>query len=274
MKNTISRSFAIVLSVVFTLSLNGQTPNDSTNKSTVFKNKHGVTVTPEKGDFAIGIDATPFLDYLGNMLRISDDPNQAPSFGFTAQQPGMIYGKYMLTDRKALTAAFRIGFSRNTDKDGTGVNNEDTDKYISSAANIGLYAGIEHSPIVKSRVRGFFGYFGTVGITPYVGSSYAFPNLTVVGKYEYKSDDSFANTFVESGGVTYSLGVGGTVGVEYFVFPKLSLRGQFNLMLEYQYQTKRKYKPESGSEVIFDSGMSSISLDNAASGAIAALFYF
>jgi hypothetical protein len=51
-----------------------------------YVNKRGVYLLPQAGDFALGVDATPFLEYLGNLFSGSYD---APMFG-----GGSIYGKY------------------------------------------------------------------------------------------------------------------------------------------------------------------------------------
>ena len=250
--------------------------NDSAlvqKKSTVY-NKKGVKIGPEKGDRTIGLDATPFFEYAGNMLKISDEFNPAPTFGFTAQKPGMIYYKYMKSDLSALRFSFRLGITRNTDKDGSGFSNTAVDKYITSAANLGFDFGIENSPFMKSRLRGFYGWQASVGVAPYEGPSYSNPLISVIGKYKYVDGSSEFSNFVEKGGNTLSIGAGGFIGLEYFIAPKLSLSGQFNLMLIYAYQLKRNYVPDSGTSVVIDSGQSSILLDNLASGSIILMGYF
>ncbi len=64
------------------------------------------------------------------------------------------------------------------------------------------------------------------------------------------------------------------MGVEYFIAPKISLSGEFGLGLGYQNMSERKYDPESGSKVVFDSGFSEFSVANTASGALVLFFHF
>lgn len=267
-------SFSTLLVLLIALNIVAQNNESGQTQKSAITNKKGMVIPSEKGDFAIGIDANPFFDYLGNFLKISDVPNYAPSFGFTAQQPGMIYGKYMISDNEAYFAALRVGFSSTTLKDGAGTSDSDIDKTISTAATIGLEAGVEKSRNVRSRIKGFYGYKAFVGKTPYIGTSFANPGLPIMGKIAFKDGLEESNNYIEKGGSTIGVGVGGLVGVEYFIFPKLSISGQFNLMLEYQYQIKREYIPETGNDVIVDSGMNKINLDNLASGNLALLFYF
>ena len=72
-------------------------------------NKNGINLLPEKGEFAIGISATPFLDFLGNLVKI----NSSMSFSSPAQWNFMddnntIYGKYFLDDKTAIRGKVRI----------------------------------------------------------------------------------------------------------------------------------------------------------------------
>jgi len=250
--------------------------NDSSESFTGDRimSKKGVVIGPEKGDIALGIDASPFLEYLGNMFKISDENNPAPEFGFTAQNPGMIYVKRMRSDKSAIGLAFRLGFSHEVDKDGTGIDSSNIDKYISSGANIGVKLNFERSPFMRSRVRGFYGWSTAVGLSPYSGFSYSNPGLYLVGSYKFKDALNTNANYLEKGGNTVTLGVGGYAGVEYFIAPKVSVGGQFNLMLMYAYQLQRKYVPETGSEIIVDSGRSEIMLDNMASGSLNLMVYF
>ena len=61
----------------------------------------------------------------------------------------------MLTDRKAIRVAFRIGFSQYTEPVGT---DPDEDiKYVYSAAALGLQVALENAFVYKSRVRAYYG---------------------------------------------------------------------------------------------------------------------
>lgn len=144
--------------------------------------KKGEPILPEAGDWAIGIDATPFLNYAGNMFGKTGDPstgggNVAPTFGWLNGNQ-TITGKYFKDASMAYRASLRIGF--NSDK----TRNMVIDRAIAAAASptangypaavamkenvwkhsntiIGLSGGIEKRK-GKTRLQGFYG--GEVGI--------------------------------------------------------------------------------------------------------------
>ena len=70
--------------------------------------KKGEPILPEQGDWSIGVDATPFLDYVGNFL--SSGGNSAPTQQFLNAQQTII-GKYFVTESKSYRAVLRIGIS-------------------------------------------------------------------------------------------------------------------------------------------------------------------
>ena len=64
---------------------------------------------PEAGDYAIGIDATPFLNYVGNLIG-GNDGNTAPSWNYlTTNQT--ITGKYFVDENMAYRGSLRLGFT-------------------------------------------------------------------------------------------------------------------------------------------------------------------
>ena len=102
-------------------------------------------ILPEAGDWAIGVDAAPFLTYFGQFLG---DGNQAPHFNFM-NNDNVITGKYYVTDKMAYRAMVRIGLTSST--------NSDTAKKTKiSATNITIGAGIEKRK-GKGRLQGFYG---------------------------------------------------------------------------------------------------------------------
>lgn len=236
-------------------------------------NKKGVAVLPVKGDWVIGIDATPFLDYIGNLVLISDEDNESPEFAFTAQRPGQLFGKYYLKDRKALRAGLRLGITSRTDKDGNPFDSDEIDKLTENSLNIGITAGIENHRLITGRLRGYYGYELGINKIPYFGTNYSGSDI-VTGKVTYEDGVDDSNDYVESGGNTIEVFAKGVIGVEYFIAPKISISGEFGLGLGYTNVSERKYDPETGSDVIFDAGSSEVSVSNTASGALVLLFHF
>jgi hypothetical protein len=70
--------------------------------------------TPETDDWAIGIDATPFLNYFGNLIG-GNDGKTAPSWNYlTTNQT--ITGKMFVSEDMAYRASVRLGFGSSTTK--------------------------------------------------------------------------------------------------------------------------------------------------------------
>src|SRR5688500_10229821 len=70
--------------------------------------KKGEQILPEAEDWSIGIDATPFLEYMGNFFG-KTSPNAAPTFNFLNSNQ-TITGKYFTEATMAYRASLRIGF--------------------------------------------------------------------------------------------------------------------------------------------------------------------
>ncbi|NOQ27113.1 MAG: hypothetical protein GQ564_17270 [Bacteroidales bacterium] len=262
-----------LLLILFILTIPSLRAQDSTNYQTY--NKKGIAMLPEKGDWVIGIDATPFIDYIGNIALISDQPNDAPEFAFTAQRPGQLFGKYYLKDNKALRLGLRLGVTLKTDKDGNPSDSDEIDILKENSLNIGITVGVEKHRSIRGRLRGFYGYELGINKTPYSGSDY-YGIQFVTGKVEFEeaSVTLVSNNYVESGGNTIGIFARGIVGIEYFIAPNISLSGEFGLGIGYESTSERKFNPDTGPPVVFDSGSTEFSVANTASGALVLFFHF
>lgn len=200
--------------------------------------------TPVEGDWAIGIDATPFLSYFGNFIG-GNDGNTAPSWNFLTNNQ-TITGKYFVADDMAYRGSLRIGFgsqsaSNMIDQDGAAAPSypnlptmvEDTWKQGNT--NIGLSGGIEWRK-GSGRLQGFYG--GELGIALGSGSTtYTYGNAMTTtgatstdwGTGNLNGDPYYGNGRLteQSGGGMFGIGLRGFIGAEYFVLPKLSLGGEF-----------------------------------------------
>lgn len=199
---------------------------------------------PKAGEMAIGVNALPFLSYMGNMFN--GNLNNYTSFNFINGQS--IIGKYMLTDNKALRAGVRLGFrsiSKEAEvfKNGTTTEEKVTDKISVSGTNINLTIGLEKRKGTK-KIQGYMGaeiglsYGGGNTVEYTYGNAYS-TTVTSPTSYEFSGDGDIVgngvprNTYSSSRytkyvtGSTFGLGVRGFVGVEYFIIPKLSLGGEF-----------------------------------------------
>ena len=206
--------------------------------------------TPVSGDWAIGIDATPFLNYVGNLIG-GVDANTAPAWNFlTTNQT--ITGKYFTADDMAYRGSLRIGFGAFTERAMIGDDAVTTapvypalpsnleDSHKMGTTNFGLSGGIEWRK-GKGRLVGFYG--AELGFM--MSSSkdtYTYGNAIVAANGMASTTDFGANVTgltdasgagnparineVKSGS-TIGFGLRGFIGAEYFVLPKMSLGGEF-----------------------------------------------
>jgi hypothetical protein len=184
--------------------------------------KKGVAILPESGDWAISIDASPFLKYLGNLVGTSGT-NSVPVFNFLSGNQ-TILGKYYVDSEKAYRLGVRLGLASNTS----------TSKVVSfpipdpiyyvddvtttSNTNIGMTFGMEWRK-GKTRLQGFYGAEAGLAVSS-SGTSITYgnnlsPYNPVNRLLENKPDTSFG------------LGVRGFIGAEYFLFPKIAIGGEF-----------------------------------------------
>ena len=225
--------------------------------------KKGIPILPETGDWALGIDASPFFRYAGNMLSSAN--NFVPTFGFTAQAPGAIYVKYQTTSKMAYRAIILIGASTETEKDPP-TTGDTPDKNIYSALSIGLHLGIEKTLSERGRVLGYYGGMAGITKTPYNDG-------INIGKYSYVDANNSDADYKLVGGNTISVSVGGFAGVEYFFAPKLSIGGEFGVELMGSIQSERIQKRDNAPDATIDYGSSEISLSNNASGSLVLSIY-
>ncbi len=223
------------------------------------ENKMGETYLPQAGDWAIGIDATPFLSYFGNFIGGSDG-NAVPTWNYlTTNQT--ITGKYFVADDMAYRASLRIGFASNSGSEmvfNRGTNPADIqypssepamveNTWKSGMTNIGLAGGLEMRRGF-GRLQGFYG--GELGIAfSSSGNKFTYGNaynsnatfnvsadpaddmdVDGDGSADNVGVDPFGNSgrLTESkSGTAFGVGLRGFIGAEYFVLPRLAVGGEF-----------------------------------------------
>jgi hypothetical protein len=224
--------------------------------------KKGEPILPEEGDWGIGVDATPFLDYAGNFFG-KNASNTAPTWNFLTTANQVIVGKYFKDATTAYRAGIRLGLTNQSIKVLTGDRSyvppspapsnpapeayktvENSAKY--STTNIGISGGIEFRK-GKTRLQGYYG--GDVGL--FFGSSkdvYTYGNaLNPTGSpavvVSATGDDIDGTNVVsipianyqsglarvterKTSGI-FQFGIRGFIGAEYFILPKISIGGEF-----------------------------------------------
>ncbi len=237
--------------LAFVLGMSGAFAQDLTSKK-------GEPILPEAGDWGLGIDANPFLEYAGNFFG-KTTTNPAPTFNFLT--PFQITGRYFKDATTVYRGSLRIGLGSVTERNMvtdrlaayTNTNNtyptnpaEVENVWKSSGTNIGLSAGLEMRK-GKTRLQGYYG--GELGIlfgnskdkfeygnalnssttTPVVvdaADSFSAAN-NIINNINIGGTTTDARIIERKNGSTFGIGLRGFIGVEYFLFPKISLGGEF-----------------------------------------------
>jgi hypothetical protein len=203
----------------------------ATNAQDVLTSKKGVPILPEAGNYSIGIDATPFLDYAGNMFN-GNAGNVSPGFSYNADRPFSIYGKYFIDANSAYRATFRLGFNSSSSKNmvadaspGAAADDMVEDVFKNSAMNITLGFGKEWRR-GKGRLQGVYGGEGLLNLN----------SSKVTNEYGNDFEDVALlpgdfRTLETKNGLGFGISVRGFVGVEYFIAPKMSLGAEYGYAL-------------------------------------------
>ncbi len=239
--------------------------------STVFAqdaitSKKGEHFLPESGDWSIGVDATPFLQYVGNMFNGST-LNNAPTWNFlNANQT--IVGKMYSSDQMAYRGIVRIGMTSNTTKAQIADQSAAVPTYPNLPAMkedkakvgshfVGLGGGMEWRK-GKSRLQGFVGLDGMFWLSG-SKSTYTYGNAlsaTMPVGANTTSFNSGANLTMDTygnqarilewkSGGTFGIGVRAFAGVEYFIVPKISIGAEFGWGVGYTMTGASSMKTES-----------------------------
>ena len=218
------------------------------------KNEMGESYLPEAEDWAISIDATPFLSYFGNLIG-GNDGNVAPSWNYlTTNQT--ITGKYFVDANTAYRAALRIGFgsvkgeNEVRDRSNTAAvvfpsspSPMVINDYKSGSTNIGLAVGMEKRR-GQGRLQGFYGAELGINISSSKNTfnyGNALNQSTTGGNVDVDADDDMlgginvgADAFGNNSriteaksGMSFGVGLRAFIGAEYFVMPRLAIGGEF-----------------------------------------------
>lgn len=198
-------------------------------------NKNDVNLLPESGDFALGFDAVPVIDFALNAVNLMNNT------GSTAQHPSyvsgynqIIVGKYFLEDDMAVRIRVGINSTRVTDKNYgddplTSDPNPDnilleTNKTRNSDFFIG--GGIEMRR-GYNRLQGYYGGEALIGTR----------STNIINSYEIDYNaNAAAEGYMVAGssrvlhnksGTSITFGARCFVGIEYFIAPKISIGAEF-----------------------------------------------
>ena len=184
--------------------------------------KKGTPILPHKGDWGIGFDAVPILEYVGNIFHDSGNNHD-----LSINYPLSITARYMRTDKIAYRLTASVGFkSVKSDtlvpKQGsTNTNEQVADETVDSNFNTLLGFGVQRS-MGNARVRGYYGGEGIITLAT-SNTKYSFGNPLGAQNPVNERTKQVKN------GTTFGFGVRGFVGVEVYVAPKISLSAEYGL---------------------------------------------
>ena len=199
--------------------------------------KNGTPILPESGDWSVGFDAVPVINYFGNLFN-NTSSNTVSLNAFDNQ---VITGKYMKDASTAYRVKLGINFGsttlkNNVSQDGaTTAGATVTDEWKNSNSGITLGAGIQKFR-GKGRLQGIYGaeamiHFGSTTDTYTYGNAYSTTNQTPTSTTDFTSGASsqaqFGRPTEVKHGSNFKFGINAFVGAEYFFAPKMSLGGEF-----------------------------------------------
>lgn len=233
------------------------------------KNKKGQLILPQKGDFGLGFNAVPILNFIGNSFNGQSGNNIGQNKFISMFGQNTVFGKYFLTDKSAIRIDLGLNIESNTYKYQVVndlLNSPDSfvvDKNINRNQNYTIGAGHEWR-LGKGRLQGILGagLFYSFSANSYsrneYGNAISEYNMTptsALGTYQYGFGTLNGNErMIEyRGGKTNRVGARLFAGVEYFVAPKISLGAEFGWMMRYTHTSKSTANYE-----FWDTGSSSI----------------
>jgi hypothetical protein len=268
----------------------------STYAQDAMTSKKGTPILPEAGDWSIGFNANPLLNYVGNIFN-----NTANNTVFMGYQQNMtLVGKYMNDATTAYRVKLRIGMNNRTidnlvNQDGATTTPIPTvsDEWKQSSMDITLGGGIQKYR-GNGRLKGFYGaeaaimlgsgkhtytYGNAMSATNSTPNSTDWNSPTTGGGYAQNPMGS--RTTEDKAGSTFGFGIRGFVGAEYFFAPKMSIGAEYGWGLSMNSTGEGEVTNESynGTAVVSTTSKtgkgSSFSLDvDNAGGAIMLSLYF
>lgn len=190
---------------------------------------------PKAGDFGIGLDATPFLDYFGNAFNGTED--NTLDLG-----DNTLYFRYFLTDNSALRVALQVYSYKNVENDYVRDDAAFMDDPLSrkEVQDRSSYSENDYSVRLGYQV-----FKGQNRLRGFLGADVAFGYGSGFEKYEYGNQmtqlnpnptTSFSSStpgkriLEEKYDSQVTLGIGAFTGAEYYFMPNISVGVELGLI--------------------------------------------
>ncbi|NLA23788.1 MAG: hypothetical protein GX879_02370 [Bacteroidales bacterium] len=201
--------------------------------------KRGVPILPESGDIAIGIDALPVFQYLGDMFNgTAGNANMGFNWVSDIFNSNNIYVQYYLEDKTSVRVGLRLGSQNFIDREFVMKDAPVpyphitvTDRMLTSNTNVNLGASyLMHRG--KGRVQGYYGA-GAMLLWQQTNEKYNYGNA-ITTEFNAPRTTDFGNNITGTGRLLNTsnltrLGIAAHafIGVEYFFAPKISVGGEY-----------------------------------------------
>ena len=238
----------------------------------VLTNKNGAAILPAAGDWALGFDAAPLLNYAGNMFNGNTNNSMGAAW---ANGDFAISGKYFKDANTAYRASVRIGMGSATTStltDTSGMGDYIQDDMTMSSNAIVLGGGYEMR-------RGSGRLIGVYG----AGVNISLGGASTSYTYDLACDANNPGMRMTgtNSGSSFGISLGGMIGVEYFIMPKISIGAEYTWGLGFTSTGEGTSTSEywDGSEVVTSEtrtgGSSGFGIDTGNNGgAITLMFHF
>ncbi|HEX6983627.1 MAG TPA: hypothetical protein VF181_12780 [Balneolaceae bacterium] len=204
--------------------------------------KQNKIILPETGDFALGFDAVPFLEYLGNVFNGTQNNSIGADFLGNRQQ---IFAKYFLSEDMAIRGRLRLEQDMITNRNRVLLDNqtfpqqniEVTDEWTNYSTFVRVGGGIEFRR-GTGRLVGVFGgelsfLYQTSSAEYGYGNSITELNQSPSSTFGRFINGRFERIVEQKSNKQMGAGLNAFAGVEYFIAPKLSVGAEFTLGLDF-----------------------------------------
>ncbi|MBN2612706.1 MAG: hypothetical protein JXB00_14210 [Bacteroidales bacterium] len=227
--------------------------SDNQNSDQLF-NKKGKAMLPVAGEFGIGLNALPFVDLFGELIRFNSANRFINPLSFEAPDGQQLFLKYFRNSKTAYRARIGVAYHYNTESfpvaDDYNTGFTTTDKRSENYTMIVTGIGLEKRKGL-GRIQGIFGAELNLmyrnGTPTLMNYKYTYANPITAENTAPSTAlflDGTPRPLFEKTFSSIGMGATGFFGLEFFVAPKISLGGEMGLKLMYIYNTNSKTKTE------------------------------